>query len=46
MSTIFGIPTSLLSAQLLLDLINGAFYALLSLGVGRHLFAKRWKISV
>ncbi len=33
MSTIFGIPTSLLSAQLLLGLINGAFYALLSLGL-------------
>ena len=33
MSTIFGIPTSLLSAQLLIGLINGAFYALLSLGL-------------
>ena len=33
MSTIFGIPTSLLFAQLLLGLINGAFYALLSLGL-------------
>ncbi len=33
MSTIFGIPTQLLSAQLLLGLINGAFYALLSLGL-------------
>ncbi len=33
MTTILGIPTALLSAQLLLGLINGAFYALLSLGL-------------
>lgn len=33
MTTIFGVPTPLLFGQLLLGLINGAFYALLSLGL-------------
>jgi branched-chain amino acid transport system permease protein len=33
MFSIFGIPTPLLFGQLLLGLINGAFYALLSLGL-------------
>lgn len=33
MSTIFGIPVQLFSGQLLLGLVNGAFYALLSLGL-------------
>ncbi|MFA6264123.1 MAG: ABC transporter permease [Pseudolabrys sp.] len=33
MSTIFGVPSTLVYAQLLLGLINGAFYALLSLGL-------------
>jgi branched-chain amino acid transport system permease protein len=33
MDEIFGIPTPLLFGQLLLGLINGAFYALLSLGL-------------
>jgi branched-chain amino acid transport system permease protein len=33
MMTIFGIPAPLLFGQLLLGLINGAFYALLSLGL-------------
>ena len=33
MITIFGIPGPLLFGQLLLGLINGAFYALLSLGL-------------
>jgi branched-chain amino acid transport system permease protein len=33
MSTIFGVPDSLVYAQLLLGLINGAFYAMLSLGL-------------
>src|ERR1700749_5272230 len=33
MMTIFGIPGPLLFGQLLLGLINGAFYALLSLGL-------------
>ena len=33
MQTIFGIPSSVLFGQLLLGLINGAFYALLSLGL-------------
>ncbi|TDF85791.1 branched-chain amino acid ABC transporter permease [Pseudomonas sp. H9] len=33
MTLIFGIPLSVLSGQLLLGLINGAFYALLSLGL-------------
>jgi branched-chain amino acid transport system permease protein len=33
MDMIFGIPTPLLFGQLLLGLINGAFYALLSLGL-------------
>ncbi len=33
MHTIFGIPSQLLFGQLLLGLINGAFYALLSLGL-------------
>jgi branched-chain amino acid transport system permease protein len=33
MEEIFGIPTPLLFGQLLLGLINGAFYALLSLGL-------------
>jgi branched-chain amino acid transport system permease protein len=33
MFTIFGIPAPLLFGQLLLGLINGAFYAMLSLGL-------------
>ena len=33
MSTIFGIPTQALFGQLLIGLINGAFYAMLSLGL-------------
>lgn len=33
MATIFGIPTALLFGQLLLGIINGAFYATLSLGL-------------
>ena len=33
MITIFGIPGPLLFGQLLLGLINGAFYAMLSLGL-------------
>src|SRR5512134_1464906 len=33
MSEIFGVPTQALFGQLLLGLINGAFYALLSLGL-------------
>src|SRR6266511_2701956 len=33
MSVIFGIPTGALFGQLLLGLINGAFYAILSLGL-------------
>ncbi len=33
MSTIFGIPPQALFGQLLLGLINGSFYALLSLGL-------------
>jgi branched-chain amino acid transport system permease protein len=33
MSTIFGIPTPALFGQLLLGLINGSFYAILSLGL-------------
>ena len=33
MSMIFGVPIAVLSGQLLLGLINGAFYALLSLGL-------------
>ena len=33
MTTIFGIPTQALFGQLLIGLINGAFYALLSLGL-------------
>src|SRR5512144_2331604 len=33
MSTIFGIPPQALFGQLLLGLINGAFYAMLSLGL-------------
>src|SRR5579875_3584836 len=33
MFSIFGIPAPLLFGQLLLGLINGAFYALLSLGL-------------
>ncbi|MCY1395990.1 High-affinity branched-chain amino acid transport system permease protein LivH [compost metagenome] len=33
MSVVFGIPLSVLFGQLLLGLINGAFYALLSLGL-------------
>ena len=33
MTTIFGIPTLQLYSQLLLGLINGAFYAMLSLGL-------------
>ena len=30
---IFGIPTALLGSQLLVGLINGSFYAILSLGL-------------
>ena len=33
MTTIFGIPTQALFGQLLIGLINGAFYAMLSLGL-------------
>ena len=33
MITVFGVPGPLLFGQLLLGLINGAFYALLSLGL-------------
>jgi branched-chain amino acid transport system permease protein len=33
MTEIFGIPTQALFGQLLLGLINGSFYALLSLGL-------------
>ena len=33
MDDIFGIPAPLLFGQLLLGLINGAFYAMLSLGL-------------
>jgi branched-chain amino acid transport system permease protein len=33
MMTVFGIPTAALFGQLLLGLINGAFYAMLSLGL-------------
>ncbi|MEW6124866.1 MAG: branched-chain amino acid ABC transporter permease [Pseudomonadota bacterium] len=33
MATLFGIPLAALSGQLLLGLINGAFYAILSLGL-------------
>ena len=33
MSTIFGIPSSALFGQILLGLINGSFYAMLSLGL-------------
>ncbi|MCM2321432.1 MAG: branched-chain amino acid ABC transporter permease, partial [Pseudomonas sp.] len=33
MTLLFGIPLSVLLGQLLLGLINGAFYALLSLGL-------------
>ncbi|QTL04978.1 ABC transporter permease [Aquabacter sp. L1I39] len=33
MTTLFGIPTAVLFGQLLLGLINGAFYAMLSLGL-------------
>jgi branched-chain amino acid transport system permease protein len=31
--TLFGVPTQALFGQLLIGLINGAFYALLSLGL-------------
>src|SRR6195256_4796384 len=33
MSEVFGIPTQALFGQLLIGLINGSFYALLSLGL-------------
>src|SRR3990172_2747369 len=33
MDTIFGVPTQALFGQLLIGLINGSFYALLSLGL-------------
>ncbi|MDX1818731.1 MAG: branched-chain amino acid ABC transporter permease, partial [Marinobacter sp.] len=33
MSMIFGVPVAVLSGQLLIGVINGAFYALLSLGL-------------
>ena len=35
MTEIFGIPTQVLFGQLLIGLINGSFYALLSLGLAR-----------
>jgi hypothetical protein len=37
MFEIFGIPSAALFGQLLIGLINGSFYALLSLGVYRIL---------
>jgi len=33
MTEIFGIPTAALLGQLLLGLVNGSFYAILSLGL-------------
>jgi branched-chain amino acid transport system permease protein len=33
MTEIFGLPTQALMSQLLLGLVNGSFYALLSLGL-------------
>jgi len=33
MSMIFGVPMAVLYGQLLIGVINGAFYALLSLGL-------------
>src|SRR5262249_34511170 len=33
MTTVFGVPTQALFGQLLIGLINGSFYALLSLGL-------------
>src|ERR1700756_2319037 len=33
MSTVFGVPTQALFGQLLIGLINGSFYAMLSLGL-------------
>lgn len=33
MTMIFGVPLAVLSGQLLIGIINGAFYALLSLGL-------------
>ena len=33
MSMVFGVPLAVLSGQLLIGIINGAFYALLSLGL-------------
>ncbi|HYA65348.1 MAG TPA: branched-chain amino acid ABC transporter permease [Burkholderiaceae bacterium] len=33
MTTVFGVPVAALAAQLLLGLVNGSFYALLSLGL-------------
>ena len=33
MTTILGVPSAVLYGQLLLGLINGAFYAMLSLGL-------------
>src|SRR5690349_18750563 len=33
MSTIFGVPTPALFGQILIGLINGSFYAMLSLGL-------------
>ena len=33
MNTIFGVPTPALYGQILIGLINGSFYAMLSLGL-------------
>ena len=33
MSTVFGVPTQALFGQLLIGLINGSFYAMLSMGL-------------
>src|ERR1700682_1240496 len=33
MSTVFGVPTQALFGQLLIGVINGSFYAMLSLGL-------------
>ena len=33
MSEIFGVPTQAMLGQLLLGLVNGSFYAMLSLGL-------------
>ena len=36
MSTIFGVPAPALYGQILIGLINGSFYAILSLGLARR----------